>query len=38
MTNPEPKDEAEQIVETPATPGAEALTSVEGEGVEPQDT
>lgn len=34
MTTPEPGNETEEVLTTPATPGAEALHSDEGEGVE----
>jgi hypothetical protein len=38
-TNPEPTNETEEIVSTPATPGAQALPATEGdEGVDaPQE-
>ncbi|MBB2989167.1 hypothetical protein FHR72_000624 [Mycolicibacterium iranicum] len=32
MTTPEPQDETEEVLTTPATPGAEALPSESEEG------
>jgi hypothetical protein len=32
MTTPEPTDETEEVLTTPATPGAQALPSTEDDG------
>ena len=32
MTSPEPENETEEVLSTPATPGAQALPTTEDEG------